>query len=183
MLLKALKRPVERKNVVTVVPIDCRKVCYISDRIQRDPDLAPTALFTPTCSRVLDQDPPHGFCRGVQKDHASARMQPTVSSNPQKRLVHQCRGSERVPLPLAAHLQFGDCAEMSVHGGEENLPIWGTKRLAVGLSAHARTVRPWAESRSRGANSGSMPTPRIVRSRVATIRVSAAIQTPHGDWE
>ena len=76
-------------------------------------------LARTVAARVVNQNPAHDLCRDSKEMGSVLPVHVALIDQPQIDLVHQRRGLERVPRPLAAKLSCRDPAQLFVDEREQ----------------------------------------------------------------
>ena len=80
--------------------------------MQRHPLRAAPAFAIPARPRVIDEHAPHQARRDPEKVRAILPADASGVGQPEKRLVHQRCGLQRVAAPLAAHVPARQAAQL-----------------------------------------------------------------------
>jgi hypothetical protein len=126
-------------------------------------DLPPiaSALLAPMAPRVVDEGPSHGLGGHRLEVGLPLPVHAALIDEPEKRLVHERGGLERVVRPPAPQVGVGQIAQLLVDQGEElvgRLPAAATDRpeelgwIGGGRhSSHGKQERPSPQEEQEGA--------------------------------
>ena len=82
-------------------------------------------------ARVIDENAPHGLCCDGEEMGAPTPLHSRLIDEAEIRLVHERRGLQGLPGPLAPEVGCGQATKLFVYAGEE---IGGRRRRLVAVT-------------------------------------------------